>query len=125
MLVVAVTLTAKPGSEGQLVEGVRKLMKDARGRPGLRYTKVARRVEGGQVRLLILGEYETSADMARFADFDQAAATALAPFIESAEGGMWEAIDIEFDAESGQPVFEDPGQPLKQAGQPLGFAVPG
>jgi hypothetical protein len=118
MLVVAVTLTAKPGSEAQLVEGVRKLMKDARGRPGLRYTKVARRVEGGQVRLLILGEYETSADMARFADFDEAAAKPLAPFIESAEGGMWEAIDIEFDADSGQPVFEE-------LGQPLGFAVPG
>ena len=118
MLVVAVTLTAKPGSEAELVEGVRNLVNDARGRPGLRYTKVARRVEDGRVRLLILGEYESPADMARFAEYDQTAALPLEPFIESAEGGMWEAIDIEFDADSGQPIFEG-------REQPLGFAITG
>lgn len=117
MLVVAVTLTAKPGNESQLIEGVRKLVSDARGRPGLRYTKVARRVEGGRTRILILGEYETSADMARFAEYDQTAAMPLAPSIESAEGGMWEAIDIEFDGDW-QPIFEE----LKE---PLGFRVTG
>lgn len=109
MLVVAVTLTAKRGSEAQLIHGVRRLVSEARGRPGLRYTKVARRVEDGRVRLLVLGEYESAADMQRFADYDQAAALPLAPFIESADGGMWEAIDIEFDAETGQPIFDEPG----------------
>jgi hypothetical protein len=106
VLVVAVTLTAKPGAEAQLVEGVRELVSDARDRPGLRYTKVARRVEDGQVRLLILAEYESSADMARYAEYDQVAAMPLAPFIESADGGMWEAIDIELDSESGEPIFQ-------------------
>ena len=118
MLVVAVTLTARPGSEADLIEGVRRLVNDARGRPGLRYTKVARKVENGRTRLLILGEYESSADMARFAEYDQAAAAPLEPLIEAAEGGMWEALDIEFDADTGQPIFEG-------SAQPLGFPVTG
>jgi hypothetical protein len=119
MLVVAVTLTARPGSEAQLIEGVRKLVSEARGRQGLRYTKVARRVEeDGRVRLLILGEYESSADMARHAEYDRAAAAPLAPLIESADGGMWEAIDVEFDPATGQPVFEELEQPLGFAASP-------
>ncbi|HET9083725.1 MAG TPA: antibiotic biosynthesis monooxygenase [Candidatus Limnocylindrales bacterium] len=116
MLVVEVTLTARPGNETELVEGVRRLVNDARGRPGLRYTKVARKIENGRTRILILGEYETSADMARYAEDDQTAAAALEPFIESTEEAMWEALDIEFDADTGQPIFDD-------AKQPLGFAV--
>ena len=119
MLVVAVTLTAKSGSESQLMEGVRRLVADTRGRPGLRYTKVARRVEeDGRVRLLILGEYESSADMARFAQYDQIAAAPLAPYIESTEGGLWEAIDVEFDATTGRPIFEELEQPLGFAALP-------
>ena len=31
---------------------------------------------------------------------------------------MWEAVDIDFDADSGQPIFEE-------LEQPLGFAVSG
>ncbi|HEX5014913.1 MAG TPA: antibiotic biosynthesis monooxygenase [Candidatus Limnocylindrales bacterium] len=112
MLVVAVTITAKPGSEAHLIEGVRKLVNDARGRPGLRYTKVARRIEEGRVRLLIIKEYESAADMQRFAEQDQAGAEVLSPFIESAEGGMWEAIDVEFDADSARPVFDELKQPF-------------
>lgn len=118
MLVVAVTLTAKPGNETQLVEGVRKLVNEARGRPGLRYTKIARRIEQGRTRILIFGEYESSGDMARYAEYDQVASAPLEPFIESAEGGMWEAIDIDFDGDSGQPIFDE-------LQQPLGFAVSG
>ena len=118
MFVVAVTLTAKPGHEHELVEGVRKLVNAARGRPGLRYSKVARRVEDGRTRLLILGEYETSADAMRFADYDQAAAMPLAPLIESAEGGMGEAIDIEFDPDTWQPVFEAVEQGREPGGAP-------
>ena len=56
--------------------------------------------------------------MARFAEYDQSAAAPLEPLIEAAEGGMWEALDIEFHADTGQPIFEG-------SAQPLGFPVTG
>ena len=31
----------------------------------------------------------------------------LAPLIESVEGGMWEAINIEFDPDTWQPIFDE------------------
>jgi hypothetical protein len=106
MFVVAVTLTARLGHERELVDGVRRLVRAARGRPGLRYSKVARRMENGLTQVLVVGEYATSADAMRYAEYDQTAAMPLAPFIESVSGGMFEALDVEFDPDTWQPVFE-------------------
>jgi hypothetical protein len=123
MLVVAVILTARPGREFELIEGVRRLVSDARGRRGLRYTKVARRVDDDRVRLLIIGEYESPVDMQRFAAHDEAAAMPLAPLIEAAESSMWEAIDVEFDSDSWRPIFEERGRPTGPAGAADGGSV--
>jgi hypothetical protein len=117
MFVVAVTLTAKLGHERELVSGVRELVHAARGRPGLRYSKVARRMEAGLTQVLVIGEYETSADAMRFAEYDQTAAMPLAPFIESVTGGMFEAVDVEFDADTWQPIFE-PAEQIREVDGP-------
>jgi hypothetical protein len=100
---------ALPGREGELRSALARAIGGGRAAPGLRYCKLGRRIEGGSTRFVVILEWATSRDLnALGADEDVSAWIEQARAcvdVASVEVAWWEALDVDFHAETGEPLY--------------------
>lgn len=109
MITLVITGTLKRGKEALFKHLIRGALRRVEGNtPGLRYTKFARKIddEQGRERFILIAEFATSKDLHDYQSRPRQAMPEAEECVEEWSMEMWEAADIDFDAETAQPIFD-------------------